>query len=249
MDAQITLTLHQAIIRTTDQAPEGRLFRYEHEAIADIAAKARDHLSQYPEYFADMARDAGWSEGFESLDALDDFKIIELANDWDGQTFEASQSKVRVNLPLSAITEALRQAGLAVCVFQPSDVAATIDNVSDAGPWLSDNASALEDHLSTAGNEWISLMLEHEGKARPEDERGDPGSQFTPVAVSDLSAGDLVNLSGLVDDTPHCRDRATREFAVVRHVVRETPLGVRVDFENYPSRYFDQTDTLPRAAT
>lgn len=156
-----TLNLYQAIIRIGDQAPEGRIDVSVNAANAVVAGLARSHLAGYWAANArEILRDGHWPAApIPALDMLSDQDCIELANTWDGVTFESVVECLEVSLPVSALTDALRAAGLAVCVVSPSDLAPEIADVVQAGEWLAAHADELESALRSHGESWLTETL------------------------------------------------------------------------------------------
>ena len=98
-----------------------------------------------------------------------DDECIRLANAWDGASFEAIISPITVEVTIASLAQAIRAAGSAVCIFQPSDVTSSIDTPDEAGDWLLSHCDELESSLSTHGNEWIDMRLECEGRLAAEE--------------------------------------------------------------------------------
>ena len=150
----VTLTLHQLVIRAADLAPEGEVFATDAEAQGALGARARAHLAEH--WATDAAailRDSGRAAPIPALEALSDLDCVELANSWDGVVFESDLSTVQLTLSADALVAALRSAGAAVCVVQPSDV--PISDPSRAATWLTARRNELEGALATCGNQWL----------------------------------------------------------------------------------------------
>lgn len=164
------ITLHQLVLRIGDTAPEGHVFETEAAALVEAAHRARQHLDQFWETDARNILDDGdrQADSVVDLSNIADNECLRLANAWDGAPFEAIISPVGVEVTLAALSQAIRAAGNAVCIFQASDVASTIDVPDGAGEWLLSHCDELESALAQHGNEWLDMRLEYEGRQAPD---------------------------------------------------------------------------------
>ena len=165
------ITLHQLVLRVGDAAPEGHVFESQADALVEAARSARQHLDQFWEIDARNILDDGdrRTDPIVDLALVADDECIRLANAWDGASFEAIISPITVEVTIASLAQAIRAAGSAVCIFQPSDVTSSIDTPDEAGDWLLSHCDELESSLSTHGNEWIDMRLECEGRLAAEE--------------------------------------------------------------------------------
>lgn len=118
-------------------------------------------------------------ESFADLSDLEREKLAEVEID-----FRAEIVSTWAEVDVYTLTDVLRSAGLAVCVFTVDDLDDRYGGDDPAG-WLRDNRSRIEDTLSERGNEAIDDLLTGDGLLRSEiDDDDDAETTATAAGYS-----------------------------------------------------------------
>lgn len=163
------LKVWQLALHVRDHEPDGTVYGSEAEAEAAKVKAAREHLSWLILFGHDMEELCEYADVEpDALSDLSDEDVLVICEAWNGgdESFEAAVYQTWVEIPLDTLTDAIRDAGMAVCVFQPEDVEPLIDDPTAAASWLLETRNQLEDRLSYDGFEAIQTYLNMDGRAR-----------------------------------------------------------------------------------